>query len=678
MTLLLLQLCYTLKAQQSFLNDISKKIELLQREYPQSYKDSNYVKLRYNLASRYLFIQSDSLFSISKEIEQISKAIGYPEGEVLAFIGYGEYFSHRGQSEKSISYYLKAHKLVDKIGNADIKLRLFNHMAEEYAFLGNYEEALKICMEGIDLGSKNEGKYLMPLSILNEIIADLYFSQKEYDQAFKFFMEAKKYNNKIGDEVTQAETLVGLSHLLAKMEQFDRAIFRINKSISIFEKHKIYDWLAYAYIIKGHIYLDQRSYKRSLYWFNQSKTLYNDLDDDRSKIELFGGMANAYLGMEKDSLSLIYAKKSFDISKRFKSLEGKKHSSNILYKIYKKQGNKGVALAYHELFQSISDTLSRDNSKRSLSLLKAKMDYSQQKKDLIAKNNKELSKQQNYTITTLVVIFVLILAAIPLYFNQKKQKRLYKELKESTRNLSEREAQLKEINKTKDKLFSIIGHDLRGPIGALQGLLTLFSKGDVGMKEFRGFVPKLKSDVDHILFTLNNLLSWGHTQMNGANTRPKVVSISTIVDNNINLLSELAASKDIKIFNKMVEKPMGFVDENHIDLVIRNLISNAIKFTPQNGLVTIDAEEDKQFWKIKVQDTGVGMDKKIQQKLFRDNANLTTYGTNNEKGTGLGLSLCKDMVERNNGKIWVESTLRHGSSFYFTVPKVVKKYRNAV
>ncbi len=677
MTVLFLQLSHALKAQQSVMDSISKKIEQLQREYPHSYKDSNYVKLRYNLAARYRFIQSDSLFSISKEIEQISKSIAYPKGEVLALIGYGDYFSDKGESEKSLSNYLKSFELADQIGDTEMKLRLFINIGQEHSFLGEYEEALKNYLEGIDLASTDEDRYLNHLSILNEVIANLYVSQKVYDQALKFFLEAKKYNDKMGDEKIQAETLVSLSFLLSEMGRFDRAMFDINKSITVFEKHKIYDWLAYAYTIKGHIYLSQQNYKWGLYWFNQSKALYGDLDDDRSKIDLFDGMANAYFGIERDSLSLIYAKKSFDISKRIKSLEGQRDGAKTLYKIYKKQGDHRVALEYHELFQSISDTLSRDGNKRSLSLLKTKLDYNQQKKDLITKNTKELAKQQNYIITTLVVIVALILGGIPLYFNQKKQKKLYKELKKSTQNLSEREEELKEINKTKDKLFSIIGHDLRGPIGALQGLLTLFSKGEVALEEFQGFVPKLKSDVDHILFTLNNLLSWGYAQMNGANTRPKVVSISTIVDNNINLLSELAASKDIKIINKMAEKPMGFVDENHIDVVIRNLISNAIKFTPQNGLVTIEAEENKRFWKIRIQDTGVGMDKKTQRKLFRDNANLTTYGTNNEKGTGLGLSLCKDMVERNKGEIWVESILRQGSSFYFTVPKVVKKYRNA-
>jgi signal transduction histidine kinase len=127
----------------------------------------------------------------------------------------------------------------------------------------------------------------------------------------------------------------------------------------------------------------------------------------------------------------------------------------------------------------------------------------------------------------------------------------------------------------------------------------------------------------------------------------------------------------------MPQNCLILADENQIDVVVRNLISNAIKFTPKNGLITLHGEEMETHWKIKIRDTGIGMDEKTLKKLFKENSNITTYGTNNEKGTGLGLSLCKEMVEKNRGEIWVESAPQKGSTFYFTVPKIIKKYRKA-
>ena len=113
----------------------------------------------------------------------------------------------------------------------------------------------------------------------------------------------------------------------------------------------------------------------------------------------------------------------------------------------------------------------------------------------------------------------------------------------------------------------------------------------------------------------------------------------------------MASNKSIKIIDELPEECLILADENQVDVVVRNLISNAIKFTPENGLITLEADEMENYWKVKIRDTGIGMDKKTRDKLFKENSNITTYGTNNEEGTGLGLSLCKEMVVKNKGKI---------------------------
>jgi len=207
--------------------------------------------------------------------------------------------------------------------------------------------------------------------------------------------------------------------------------------------------------------------------------------------------------------------------------------------------------------------------------------------------------------------------------------------------------------------------------------LNLFSTGQIDKNDLIKYIPKLKGDVDHIFFTLNNLLTWGVAQMNGTVTRPKVISVKRLVNNNINFLSEMAAGKSLKMIDHLPDSPMILADEDQIDIVIRNLISNSIKFTPENGLITVEAQEENDYWVFMVRDTGVGMSEEIQKKIFNNKDNMTTYGTNNEKGTGLGLSLCKEMVEKNGGEIWVKSEPNKGSTFFFKLPKVAKKYKKA-
>ena len=165
--------------------------------------------------------------------------------------------------------------------------------------------------------------------------------------------------------------------------------------------------------------------------------------------------------------------------------------------------------------------------------------------------------------------------------------------------------------------------------------------------------------------------------MNGSVTEPTIVPLDNIVTENMNLLTEIAKKKSIELVSEVRENTLAWADTNQIDIVIRNLISNALKFTPMGGKVTVNAIDMESCWQVSVRDTGVGMDKITQKKLFDKNANITTYGTNNEKGTGLGLSLCKEMVEKNKGNIWVESSLETGSCFYFTLPKPQRGYSKA-
>jgi signal transduction histidine kinase len=513
---------------------------------------------------------------------------------------------------------------------------------------------------------------------MNENIANLYATQKDYKQSLDFFKRVTKINEELGDEIIIAETLSNMASVYADMGELDYAMFNINKSIAIFEKHKILDWLAFSYEIKGKVYLKENKYEWALFWYNQGEMLHKELDDPRSKIDLYNGMAEAYLGQNKDSISEIFAEQAYEISDRIQFLEGTQKCAYTLYRVNKNKKNYVKALGYHELYQKLSDTLSRNENKKSLTMLKTKIEYDKQKQMLIEENEKALAEQQKYIMVALLILVVFMFITFLVHRGQKIQKRLNKELEIKKEILEKRETELQDSNETKTKLFSIIGHDLRGPVGALQELLRLYSDGDVEGEEFLEFVPKLREDVDHISFTLNNLLSWGHTQMNGAVTKPSIMALETLVSDNIKLLSEIAKKKSIKIVSELSENTLTWSDSNQIDIVIRNLISNALKFTPQNGMITISACERDNLWEVSIKDTGVGMDKITVRNLFEKNSNITTYGTNNEKGTGLGLSLCKEMVEKNGGTIWVDSALRKGSCFSFTLPKGEKSYSKAV
>jgi signal transduction histidine kinase len=240
------------------------------------------------------------------------------------------------------------------------------------------------------------------------------------------------------------------------------------------------------------------------------------------------------------------------------------------------------------------------------------------------------------------------------------------------KKLVESEEKLKEANLTKDKVFSIISHDLRGPISTNKSIVDLivneFEK--ISKEDIFKLLDSYKPTADATFFLLENLLSWSRSQMEQMSFNPGLNPINTIVSENVGLYSSQAQSKDIQLTNAVQSDLIGFFDKTILDIVVRNLISNALKFTPQNGHVEIKSSISDNFIYLSVTDSGVGIPKSQLKGLFKDldTNKITSVGTNNEKGAGLGLVLCKEFVELNGGEISVESKVGEGSSFIFSVP----------
>jgi len=685
----LLWACFSF-AQNAKVEQLRDSLKQLRAQPAFSEKDTTHIDLINELAVNLRYFDVEEAYELAQKGLKLSREADYGLGEATALLRIGDYYSDMGQSDDAIKNFEAALEIADGLDDKMIPFRIINNLASEHTYKGDFAEALSDYLHGVErvntlLETKRDKEILVILSIMNENIANLFASQKDYEQSLKYYEKVRRINAEIGEAIIMAETNSNLASVYAEKgdtdggteKDFEYAMFHVNSSIKTFEKEKIMDWLAYAYEVKGKIHLKQENFKWALHWYKQSETIHADLEDDRSKIDLYNGLAETYLAQNKDSLAKKYALDAYAISNRINDAEGTQECARTLYRVHKNSGDHLTALEYLELYQKLSSNIYRNENKKSLVLIKTQSEYNDQIKAEKEANEKALAKRDLYVWISISIFLALILVIFLIQRNQKIQKRLNGVLNAKKDLLEKRESELKENNETKTKLFSIIGHDLRGPIGALQGLLNMFSEGEITKKEFMDFLPKLRGDVDHIYFTLNNLLSWGHSQLNGSVTKPSVTALETIVEENINLLTEQAQSKSIRIVNDLPDNTHTWADANQIDIVIRNLMSNALKFTPENGMIKISGEEYSGHWQISVRDTGVGMDQTTVDMLFDKNSNVTTYGTNNEKGTGLGLSLCKEMVEKNKGKIWVESTLRKGSTFHFTLPKIKQSYPKA-
>ncbi|GEM_PF-1404292 len=253
--------------------------------------------------------------------------------------------------------------------------------------------------------------------------------------------------------------------------------------------------------------------------------------------------------------------------------------------------------------------------------------------------------------------------------NSIEQKNI--QLEKLNKELRESEEKLLELNRDKDKFFSILAHDLRTPFNAILGLSQLVAEDydELSKEEVVKIVKDINNAGKNLFRLLENLLNWSRITSGRAEFNPEKVDLYELVLTAIHLLKPNADAKELTIENNVKPDTYVFVDEQMIESVIENLLTNAIKFTPRGGKISINISEQPGKYEVSVSDTGIGISKENINKLFRIDVPFSEYGTEKEKGSGLGLILCKESVEKHNGEIWVESEEGKGSTFYFTVPK---------
>lgn len=228
--------------------------------------------------------------------------------------------------------------------------------------------------------------------------------------------------------------------------------------------------------------------------------------------------------------------------------------------------------------------------------------------------------------------------------------------------------EIAELNAAKDKFFSIIAHDLRGPFVGFLGLTSMFQNPEISIEEMKHYGELLNKSANNLFKLLENLLTWARMQRGAVEFNPQIYKLSEVVKQNEVVLNDYAAQKKIELTMQIPEQLQVFADIEMLNTILRNLISNGIKFTHIGGKVIVTAIERDAEILISIQDFGIGMNEKILNGLFKIDQKTARPGTEKESSTGLGLLLCKEFVEKHGGKVWAESEEEKGSIFYFTLP----------
>src|SRR5690606_16676170 len=290
------------------------------------------------------------------------------------------------------------------------------------------------------------------------------------------------------------------------------------------------------------------------------------------------------------------------------------------------------------------------------------------------KTKKDFERLQLIFYALLAALVIVLTFLVLIYIKRNSSLKYAQELEEKNIKIElqneayqEQTKHLESVNNVKDKLFSIISHDLKDSLSSINSFIDLLKDGSLTRTELDNLIPELSENANNASLLLFNLLNWSKSQMQSLKPNPSLFDVQEIFIDKVNLIEQRLDSKGIELVDLSL-RDFAYADRSMIEIVIQNLLANALKFSKNGDKITISNHISNGHCILSVADTGVGISKSNIEKLFKSNS-FTTMGTNNEKGTGLGLSICKELVELNNGKIWVESTVNVGSTFYVQLPK---------
>lgn len=350
-------------------------------------------------------------------------------------------------------------------------------------------------------------------------------------------------------------------------------------------------------------------------------------------------------------------------------------------------GNYQRALSDYDTYIELKDSIFTKKKNQQISEIQTRFETKQTEKELkIQKLETQKAETiRNYLLIILFLIIVLLLFVYSRYKlkekankkireREKELEHLTEELKTQKELLEKSEAELGEANSAKDKFISIMAHDIKNPLGTIIGFSDNLKEDydELDDKEKKEYISSIEQVSNNLLELLNNLLNWAQLQDNRLHFHPKDVRLNEIIENSVKYYRDTAKNKNISINAQEDGDLIVKADPDMLQTILRNLINNSIKFTEKSGSVNIKALNDNGNVKLEVEDTGIGMNEEELSKLLKIDEHFSSTGTNREKGSGLGLLLCKEMIDKHNSKLNIESRKNEGSRFYFYLERSIR------
>lgn len=558
--------------------------------------------------------------------------------------------------------------------NINIKLLALTSLGTCYQDINSLNDARAYYKQTIELGIK-ENDSLFVYSGYNRR-AMIHSLQDNFDEALADLYLSERYINSDLGAAHKLGLWNNLGIVYRKMNDFPASLKNYHKALKISKENNFTENEASSLKDIADIYNENIQTSDSAeYYFDLALVVYerNNNWNDYSKVLI--SLADLKLNSNKINDATVFLERAMDIATNHSFADIKKEAHKIYKEIYQIQGNYLKSIESFRIYEHLNDSLQTISTRKYVEELKLRYETEREYKDNLLNQKSEydrlsLKKQRSFIYYLFgFILFLSILSIIILRQSRIKSKLLDK-LSDSQLQLININKELESSNKTKDRFFSLMAHDLKSPFNSILGFSDIL-KSDKNIQDNKKaieYASHIHSSAKKTLHLLENVLQWFGSTMGKVSFNPETFDIKQLVDKNIELYSDMAWNKSIILVSGITKINMVYGDLQMTDAILRNLISNALKFTNNKGSVNIMSDNSKDFVKISVNDNGIGIKKENFESIFEIDNIIKTNGTENETGTGLGLALVKEFVKKNGGKIWLESEPGKGSKFHFTLP----------
>ncbi len=626
--ILILSFCTcTIQAQ----NDNNKIIDSLKTVLKQVKSRSQKTAVLIKLSSYSEYIGPDKAIKYAKQGLAYARKINDTEIIGLAYTNIGIAYEIKSDYPHALENLYKALEISEKTNDTKTLIPLYNNIGLIYTDLKNYKQSLIFYNKGLKLSYQTKND--INISLLLNNIGDVYLQQKEYRKALIYFYKALIINKKNNETIGIGINLTNIGICYTSIKNYDKGIEMLHKSII-------------AYNHDSSLYNTYNNYElgRAYYLMSQDKK--------------YAGNKRKYL-----QKSINYLENVLKKFIKFNSLKDVQDTYFYLSKGYKIKGNTKLALDCFEKYSTIKDSIfSKDSEKKLANLeFQREIDLKDKQIEIQALKINSDTRKVYLLITTSISGAILLVLFLYLYISKRKNNKL----------LKEKNTIISNINLQKDKFYSIIAHDLRGPFNGFLGLTELMAEDidTMSNEEIKFASANMRSSAKNLFNLLENLLEWTRMEQNLVPFDPKEYPLESITLDSIITFHDIAEKKEISIQTQIPSTLAVFADKNMFQAVIRNIVLNAIKFTPKKGTIAIRALENPNNITITIKDSGIGMHQDLINDLFKIDTKNNRVGTENEPSTGLGLILCKEFAEKHKGRIWAESEEGKGSTFHIRFPK---------